>query len=74
MTTVIYYVLVYIFSNLGAFGVVAAVSNATGGKENMSDYVGLYQTNPKLSLAMMLASSGCCRRRPSVAAGALTAF
>ena len=55
MTTVVYYVLVYIFSNLGAFGVVAAVSNATGGKENMSDYVGLYRTNPGLSLAMMLA-------------------
>ncbi|MHC1706056.1 MAG: NADH-quinone oxidoreductase subunit N [Bacteroidales bacterium] len=55
MTTVVYYVLVYIFSNLGAFGVIAAVSNATGGKENMSDYVGLYRTNPGLSLAMMLA-------------------
>lgn len=55
MTTVVYYVLVYIFSNLGAFGVVAAVSNVTGGKENMSDYVGLYRTNPALSLAMMLA-------------------
>ena len=29
MTSVIYYILVYIFSNLGAFGVVAAISNAT---------------------------------------------
>ncbi len=54
MASVIYYILVYIFSNLGAFGVVTAISNATG-KENMDDYNGLYQTNPKLSLIMMLA-------------------
>lgn len=54
MAAVIYYVLVYIFSNLGAFGVVAAVSNATG-KENMDDYNGLYHTNPGLSLIMTLA-------------------
>ena len=54
MTTVIYFVLVYIFSNLGAFGVVAVISNRTG-KENIDDYDGLYRTNPKLSLTMMLA-------------------
>lgn len=55
MASVVYYVLVYIFSNLGAFGVVAAISNATGGRENMDDYDGLYKTNPGLSLALMLA-------------------
>lgn len=54
MASVIYYVLVYIFSNLGAFGVVTAISNATG-KENIDDYNGLYHTNPKLSLIMTLA-------------------
>jgi NADH-quinone oxidoreductase subunit N len=54
MASVIYYILVYIFSNLGAFGVVIAISNATG-KENIDDYNGLYQTNPKLSLVMTLA-------------------
>ena len=53
MTSVVYFVLVYIFSNLGAFGVVAAISAKTG-KENMDDYDGLYMTNPKLSLLMML--------------------
>jgi len=52
--TVIYFVLVYIFSNLAAFGVVQAISLKTG-KENMKDYEGLYRTNPKLSLVMMLA-------------------
>lgn len=54
MASVIYYILVYIFSNLGAFGVVIAVSNATG-RENIDDYNGLYHTNPKLSLIMTLA-------------------
>lgn len=54
MTSVIYFVLVYIFSNLGAFGVVSAISTVTG-KESMVDYDGLYATNPKLSLLMMLA-------------------
>ena len=54
MTTVIYFVLVYIFSNLGAFGVAAIISNVTG-KESIDDYDGLYRTNPLLSLCMMLA-------------------
>jgi NADH-quinone oxidoreductase subunit N len=54
MASVIYYILVYIFSNLGAFGVVIAISNKTG-KENMDDYNGLYHTNPGLSLIMTLA-------------------
>jgi NADH-quinone oxidoreductase subunit N len=54
MASVIYYILVYIFSNLGAFGVVIAISNATG-KENIDDYNGLYHTNPGLSLIMTLA-------------------
>lgn len=54
MASVMYYVLVYVFSNLGAFGVVTAISNATG-KENIDDYNGLYHTNPKLSLTMTLA-------------------
>lgn len=53
MSSVVYFVLVYIFSNLGAFGVVAAISAKTG-KESMDDYDGLYLTNPKLSLLMML--------------------
>lgn len=53
MATVIYFVLVYIFSNLGAFGVVSAIHHATG-KEEIAEYGGLYKTNPKLSLLMML--------------------
>jgi len=54
VATVVYFVLVYVFSNLAAFGVVQAISLQTG-KENMNDYEGLYRTNPKLSMVMMLA-------------------
>ena len=53
-STVVYFVMIYIFSNLAAFGVVQAISLQTG-KENMNDYEGLYRTNPNLSLVMMLA-------------------
>jgi NADH-quinone oxidoreductase subunit N len=52
--TVVYFILVYIFTNLAAFGVVQAISLQTG-KENRDDYNGLYRTNPNLSLVMMLA-------------------
>lgn len=54
MATVIYFVLVYVFSNLAAFGVLQAVEQASG-KVTIDDYNGLYKTNPKLSLVMMLA-------------------
>jgi NADH-quinone oxidoreductase subunit N len=53
MASIVYYIMVYIFSNLGAFGVVAAVSNFSN-KENIDDYNGFYKTNPGLSLIMML--------------------
>ena len=54
MTSVVYFVLVYVFTNLGAFGVVEAISNASG-VETINGYNGLYKTNPKLSLLMTLA-------------------
>ena len=53
LTTMVYFILIYVFTNLGAFGVAAAVSNASG-VETISGYDGLYSTNPKLSLLMML--------------------
>ena len=54
MATVIYFVLIYAFTNLAAFGVVSAIENATN-KVDISDYDGLYHTNPNMSLLMMLA-------------------
>ncbi|MCH4154705.1 MAG: NADH-quinone oxidoreductase subunit N [Muribaculaceae bacterium] len=54
MASLMYYVLVYIFSNLAAFGVISAIENKTG-RVGMDDYNGLYHTNPKLAFTMMLA-------------------
>jgi len=53
MASVIYFVLIYVFSNLGAFGVISLVSALTG-KENLSDYKGFYKTNPLLSWILTL--------------------
>ncbi len=54
MTSLVYYVLVYMVSNLAAFGVIGAIENRTG-KLTFDDYNGLYSTHPKLSLVMTLA-------------------
>ena len=54
MTSMVFYILVYIFSNLGAFAVISAIENKTG-KIGMDDYNGLHKTNPWLSFAMTLA-------------------
>lgn len=54
VAALMYYILVYIFSNLAAFGEIGAVENATG-KVDREDYNGLYKTNPRLAFTMMLA-------------------
>ncbi len=53
-TSVIYFIFIYIFSNLAAFGVAGLVSFFSG-KENIDDYKGFYQTNPFLSWILALA-------------------
>ena len=54
MASTIYYIFVYVFSNMAAFGVINAIETKTG-KVDMRDYDGLYSTNPKLALIMMIA-------------------
>lgn len=54
MSSMVYYILVYMFSNLAIFGVISVIENRTD-KVNISDYNGLYQTNPRLSAIMMFA-------------------
>ncbi|MEI9913374.1 MAG: NADH-quinone oxidoreductase subunit N [Bacteroidota bacterium] len=54
LTSVVYFVLIYVFSNLAAFGVASVISGQTG-KENIDDYKGLYKTNPFLSWVLALA-------------------
>lgn len=53
-TSVVYFVLIYVFSNLAAFGVASVIADQTG-KEQINDYKGLYQTNPFLSWTLALA-------------------
>lgn len=53
-SAVIYFILIYIFSNLAAFGVVSLVS-ATTGKEKISEYKAFYKTNPVLSWIITIA-------------------
>lgn len=52
--SVMYFILIYLFSNLAAFAVADLVSLQSG-KENIDDYKGLYQTNPFLVWMMALA-------------------
>lgn len=54
ITSVVYFVLIYVFSNLAAFGVASVISEHSG-KENIDDYKGLYKTNPLLSWILALA-------------------
>lgn len=54
ITSVVYFILIYVFSNLAAFGVISVISSQAD-KENINDYKGLYQTNPLLSWIMALA-------------------
>lgn len=52
--SMMYYIFVYIVSNLAVFSVISAIENKTG-KVGMDDYDGLHKTNPWLSFAMTLA-------------------
>ena len=54
VTSVVYFILIYVFSNLAAFGVAAVISTQTQ-RENIDDYKGLYATNPFLSWILALA-------------------
>ena len=52
--SVVYFILIYIFSNLAAFAVVDTIASQTN-KELVDDYKGLYQTNKFLSWMIALA-------------------
>lgn len=54
LASMMYYIFVYVVSNLGAFAVISSIENKTG-KVGMDDYDGLHKTNPWLSFAMTLA-------------------
>jgi len=54
ISSAVFFVLIYVFSNLAAFGVASVISEHTG-KEKIDDYKGMYKTNPFLSWILTLA-------------------
>jgi NADH-quinone oxidoreductase subunit N len=50
----LYYMLIYVTTNLAAFACIVWYANETG-KEQINDYKGLSRTNPLIALSMMLA-------------------
>ena len=55
VTSLMYYTLIYIVANMAVFTVINVVEQKTGGRTDIDDYDGFYQTNPKLSFLMTLA-------------------
>src|SRR5574344_676056 len=55
VSSLMYYVLVYIVANMWVFTVINVVETRGAGTTKMSCYNGLYQTNPKLAFLMTLA-------------------
>jgi len=51
--SVIFFIMIYVFSNLGAFGVISIVSAITG-RERVDDYKGFYKTNPLLTWVLTI--------------------
>ena len=55
VTSMVYYILIYLAANLIIFGIISIIEQRSSGKTSIDDYNGLYKTNPKLTLAMTLA-------------------
>ena len=53
----IFYMLIYVFTNLAVFAVIVWHADQTG-REEIKDYRGLSRTNPVIALAMMIALFG----------------
>ena len=52
-TAVLFYVIVYALTTIGAFGVVSVVERRRGGSQ-LQDFDGLYKTSPGLSLCLLV--------------------
>ena len=55
VSSLMYYVLVYIVANMSVFAIISVVEQNNGGRTDMRAYDGFYGTNPKLSFLMTLA-------------------
>lgn len=55
LSAMVYFILIYLFSNLAVFGVIAAVEHANGGNTQISAFDSLRKNNPLLAMVMMFA-------------------
>ena len=53
-TSVVYFILIYLLSNIAAFGVIGAMADSTG-SESLQMFKGLYKSNPFYALFMVVA-------------------
>ena len=53
VAAVIYFIALYVFSNIAVFGVIQAIKVQTG-RDQIDEYNGLYRTNPYLSIVLMM--------------------
>jgi NADH-quinone oxidoreductase subunit N len=53
-TAVVYFILIYLLSNIAAFGVIGAMADTTG-SESLQSFKGLYKSNPFYALFMVVA-------------------
>jgi NADH-quinone oxidoreductase subunit N len=53
ITSSVYFILIYVLSNVAAFGVVSGISDSTN-KESLVSYKGLYKSNPFYALVLAL--------------------
>ncbi len=54
ISSLTYYVLIYIVANLAVFSIISVVEENNSGKTMIDDYNGFYSTNPRLALLMTL--------------------
>ena len=54
ISAVLYYLLVYVFMNLGAFGVIIYLEKKNEGNLDLKDYAGVARKHPMLGLAMAI--------------------
>lgn len=53
ISAVLFYLLLYIFANVGAFGAVTALSNQTG-KDDIKDFAGMWKRSPFITATLLI--------------------
>lgn len=54
MTSLVFYLVVYMAANLALFGIISSVEQHSGGRITIGDYNGFSRTNPRMALLMTL--------------------